>query len=217
MEKIKKYFVIALVTLGLFFFVGTSIKMCSDNRKIDKLEQKVSMADASRDSISKVYNKQLKAWDYSRSLYVAENFVLKSELGKYSKELDSLKKAKPKADVGFIVKTETKTETKWKTDTVMVDSAKRPVYQYSYKDEFTEGDATAYPDSLKLKLITKTALIGTIENGRFTVTPTNNNVAITGLEGFQVKQPKVKSKFWKGLGIGVGIGAIATGAIILSK
>lgn len=216
-ETIKKYFVIALVSLGLLYFTGTSIKSCRDSRKIEKLEQQVVMADAARDSLKLKYNTSLGNWEASRAMYVAENGLLKSDLSKYSKELDSLKKARPKADAGFIVKTETKTETIWKTDTVEVDSKERPVYKYSYKDEFSSGSAVAYPDSLKLKLLTSTALVGVMEKGRLSVTPTNPNVKITGLEGFQVKQPIARPKFWKGFGIGLGVGAVAAGAIILTR
>lgn len=175
------------------------------------------MAEASRDSISTVYNQSLKSWEYSRSMYVANEGVLKSDLAKYSKQLDSLRKAKPKADAGFVADTETKTEIVFETVEVIKYKDSLPTYKYTYKDNFNEGKATAYPDSLRLNLITKTGLVGVMDQGRLQVTPTNPNVKITNLEGFQVTQPKVKTKFWRGFTIGVGIGAVATGAIILAK
>ena len=216
-KRLKKYTVIALVTLGLFLFFGTSIRSCSLKRENNKLLQKYELAEASRDSLSKSYNKSLESWEYSKASFEAERSVLRSEIGKYSKTLDSIMKANPKADVGFNIETVTVTDTLWKVDTVFKDNLNRPVYQYSVKDTFQEGQATAYPDSLRLKLLTKTALIGVFNEGRFEVTPTNPNVNITNLEGFQVKQPVVKSKFLKGLGIGIGVGAVATGVIILSR
>jgi len=217
MKKFKTYGIIALVILGLLFFVGTSIKSCSQSSKIDKLEQKLSMAEASRDSISTVYNKSLKSWEYSRSMYVANENVLKSDLAKYSKQLDSLRKAKPKADAGFVADTETETDIVFETVEVIKYKDSLPTYKYTYKDQFNEGKATAYPDSLRLNLITKTGLVGVMDQGRLQVTPTNPNVKITNLEGFQVTQPKIKTKFWRGFTLGVGLGAVATGAIILAK
>ena len=216
-ETIKKYGVIILITIGLFLGVGSTLKRCSDSRRIIKLEQQLGMAETARDSLRVQYNEDLEAWDYSKSLYVADNEILKENLVKYERRLDSLKNAKPKADVGVIIDTDTRIDTVYKTDTTYVDSAKRPIYEYSIKDQFKEGRATAYPDSLRLKLSLKTSLIGTIEDGRVTVTPTNKDVVVTGLEGFQVQEPKKKDRFWRGLGIGIGVGAVATGVLILAN
>lgn len=214
-ENLKRL-AVALGILGLFVFtIITSIRSCNDRQRAEVAEEKLSLSETSRDSLSKTWNKKSENWEYSRAQYQAREGVLKSELGKYSSRLDSLRKIKPKAETITVIETVTETDTLWAVDTVKLDGLNRPIYQYSIKDKFQQGTAIAYPDSLRLKLQTSTALVASMENGRLTVSPTNNNVKITGLEGFQVTQPKVKSKFWKGVAIGAGVGII--GGIILTR
>lgn len=214
MTKTKNFAWKALVILGLSAFLAFSFRTCSqaDNTK---LAQELSMEKASKDSITKEYNKSLESWTYSKSTYVAERDVLQKELKKYSHKLDSVLKSKPKADAVMIVNTVTKIDTVWKSDSISTDAGK-PVYHYSIKEELQDGVATAYPDSLKLKLQLKTGLVGVFNEGRLEVTPTNPNVTITGMEGFQVWKPKEPKLFWRGIGIGVGVGVVAT-AIILGR
>lgn len=88
MDIIKKYypfiFFIIIVVLSVFLFqTRTTLKQERKDRVYEQ-EQNEQNRSALLDSVTKVFNKKLDAWEYSRDNYVVEKL---SELEKYNKEL----------------------------------------------------------------------------------------------------------------------------------
>lgn len=200
--KISNVLWVAAITLLIVWLYYRNSQL---RKKVNQRDQLVGLMEASVDSLRSYYDKELGSLIYERQALVAERDLLLDYTEKRSKEVAELIR-KYDAIAGAISNTEVGIDTLVAYDTVYIDSANRDIRQVRLKSDYYDIGVRSYPDSVKLSPLVffNKQTIYLDEDGLVKVRNTNPYMKVTDLQGFRVQEPKRKSRFWLGFGLGVG-------------
>lgn len=203
------------IAVAAVFWLGYMIYSNNQlNGQIDRYKQLLSLEQASKDSLRTYYDAELQATVAERQAYAAEKGVLDKFLKERETELYNLRR-KYNAKVAVVAELEGKMDTVLVNDTVYVDTAGREIRVATVKDEYRDITVTSTPDSTELKpfriYTSQSIVIG--DDNKVRVIHTNPYLQVNELNSFYLTPKKQKSRFW--LGVGVGVGSVVGGLILL--